>query len=30
MAFWTREKQNFHIVPDGIATSATLPGRAGA
>ena len=27
MVFWTKEKQNFHLVPDGIAAFATLPGR---
>jgi len=26
MVFWAQEKQTFHVVPDGIATFATLPG----
>ena len=30
MAFWAQEKQGFHVVPDGIAVFATLPGRASA
>jgi hypothetical protein len=30
MAFWVQEKQNFHVVPEGIATFATLPGRVSA
>jgi len=27
MVFWTQEKQNFHVVPAGVASFATLPGR---
>jgi hypothetical protein len=27
MVFWAQEKQNYHIVPDGVETYATLPGR---
>ena len=27
MVFWTQEKQNFHIVPDGVEVYATLPNR---
>jgi len=27
MVFWTREKQAFHIVPDGVAAFETLPNR---
>jgi hypothetical protein len=27
MAFWTQEKQDFHVVPEGVASFATLPGR---
>jgi len=30
MAFWAKEKQNFHVVPEGIAIFATLPGRGSA
>jgi hypothetical protein len=27
MVFWTKEKQNFHLLPDGVATFSSLPGR---
>jgi hypothetical protein len=27
MVFWTQEKQDFHLLPEGVATFATLPGR---
>ena len=27
MVFWTREKQAFHIVPDGVEAFETLPNR---
>jgi hypothetical protein len=27
MACWTSEKQHFHVLPQGIRTFATLPGR---
>ena len=27
MVFWTDEKQAFHLIPDGVATFKTLPGR---
>ena len=30
MAFWAQEKQNFHVVQDGVATFATLPSRVSA
>jgi hypothetical protein len=30
MAFWVQEKQDFHRVPEGITTFATLPGRVSA
>lgn len=27
MVFWTQEKQDFHVVPEGTAAYTTLPGR---
>jgi hypothetical protein len=27
MVFWTNQKQAFHLVPEGVASFATLPGR---
>jgi hypothetical protein len=27
MAFWVKEKQAFHAVPEGVTSFATLPGR---
>lgn len=27
MVFWTQDKQEFHVVPDGATAYATLPGR---
>ena len=27
MVFWTQEKQDFHLLPEGAAKFATLPGR---
>ena len=27
MVFWTKEKEDFHIVPDGVEVFETLPGR---
>ena len=30
MVFWAQEKQKFHVVPDGTATFATLPGPVSA
>ena len=27
MVFWTQEKQDYHVIPDGVEAFATLPGR---